>query len=111
MIGGINRRKFIAVSGAAAGLALVPFGTRRQSAADGLIEWRGMSLGAVATIRINHPDRAVAQRLIGDVVGEARRLEAVLSLYQDNSSSLRAEPTRRSRRASGCPIRHSGSQR
>jgi FAD:protein FMN transferase len=40
----------------------------------------------VATIRINHPDRAEAQRLIRDVVGEARRLEAVFSLYQDDSS-------------------------
>jgi thiamine biosynthesis lipoprotein len=86
MTGGLTRRKFIAVSGAAAGLALVPFGARRQAAADALVEWRGVSLGAVATIRLNHPDRAAAERLIAEVVEEARRLEAVLSLYQPESS-------------------------
>jgi thiamine biosynthesis lipoprotein len=85
MIGSFTRRKFIALSGAAAGFALMPFGTRRQ-AADSLVEWSGVSLGAVATIRINHPDRKAAQRLIAQVIRETRRLEAVFSLYEPDSS-------------------------
>jgi thiamine biosynthesis lipoprotein len=85
MIGGVTRRKFIVISGAAAGFALAPFGTSRK-AADNLVEWSGMSLGAAATIRINHPDSTVARRLIANVVREAQQLEAVLSLYQPESS-------------------------
>jgi thiamine biosynthesis lipoprotein len=83
---GMTRRKFIAVSGAAAGMALVPFGVRSQVASGHLVEWRGVSLGAVATIRIHHSDRDAATRLIEEVVAEARRLEAVFNLYQPNST-------------------------
>jgi thiamine biosynthesis lipoprotein len=83
---GLNRRRFIAVSAAAAGLGLLPFSTPKKSAAAHLVEWRGASLGAVATVRIHHPDRSGAQRLIRQVVGETRRLETVFSLYRQDSS-------------------------
>ena len=83
---GLNRRRFIAVSAAAAGLGLLPFSTPKKSAAAHLVEWRGASLGAVATVRIHHPDRSGAQRLIEQVVGETRRLETVFSLYRQDSS-------------------------
>lgn len=83
---GLNRRRFIAVSAAAAGLGLLPFSTPKKSAAAHLVEWRGTSVGAVATVRIHHPDRSAAQRLIRQVVGETRRLETVFSLYRQDSS-------------------------
>jgi FAD:protein FMN transferase len=83
---GIDRRRFIVVSAAVAGLGLVPFGTPKKSAAAHLVEWRGASLGAVATVRIHHTDQAAAQRLIRQVVGETRRLETVFSLYRQDSS-------------------------
>jgi thiamine biosynthesis lipoprotein len=81
----ISRRKFIAISAAAAGLGLPPFAAKRATAAQ-LIEWRGTSLGALATIRIYHTDKAAAERLISDAVGEARRLESVFTLYREDST-------------------------
>ena len=83
---GINRRRFVKVSAAAAGLSLVPFGMARESAAAHLVEWRGVSLGAVATIRIHHEDRREAELLLKQVVAETSRLERVFSLYRNDSS-------------------------
>jgi thiamine biosynthesis lipoprotein len=82
----LDRRRFVAISAAAGGLALMPFGLRRKAAAGHVVEWRGTSLGSVATIRIHHRDKAAAQRLIDSVVGEARRLEGIFSLYRDDST-------------------------
>lgn len=82
----IGRRKFLAISAAAAGLAVVPFGAPRKAAAERLAEWRGISLGSVATIRIHHPDKAAAEGLIRQVVAESRRLEQIFSLYREDST-------------------------
>src|SRR5262245_30865353 len=82
----IDRRRFLTISAAAAGLGLVPVGAPPESASADLIEWHGASLGAVATIRIHHADKIAAKRLIRQVVGETRRLEAVFSLYQPDSN-------------------------
>lgn len=81
----IGRRRFLAISAATAGLALVPFGAPRKAAASSLVEWRGISLGSVATIRIHHPDKAAATDLLNQVVAESRRLEQVFSLYREDS--------------------------
>jgi thiamine biosynthesis lipoprotein len=82
----LSRRKFLTITAAAAGLGLVPFRASRTSAAARLIEWRGLSLGSVATIRLHHPDESVARRLIEKAVAEAQWLETVFSLYRDDSS-------------------------
>lgn len=79
------RRKFVTISAAATGFALLPFGASRGAAAASLLEWQGMSLGGIATIRLHHPDRATGERLLERVVAEARRLEAIFSLYQAES--------------------------
>jgi thiamine biosynthesis lipoprotein len=81
----IARRKFIAISAATAGVGLAPFAAKRATAAQ-LIEWRGTSLGALATIRIYHTDKTVAERLISEAVGEARRLQSVFTLYREDST-------------------------
>jgi thiamine biosynthesis lipoprotein len=86
MTEGLSRRKFVTISAAAAGLALIPFGASKQSAAAPLIEWRGLSLGSVATIRLHHFDEVAARRLIEQAVAEAQRLETVFSLYRADSS-------------------------
>lgn len=83
MMHGLSRRRFIGISAAAAGLPLLPFG--RAEAAAELVVWRGVALGAAATLQIHHSDRRAAERLIGRALGEVRRLEALFSLYRDDS--------------------------
>jgi thiamine biosynthesis lipoprotein len=85
MPGRIDRRRFITISAAAAGLGLLPKGTFAKPAAQ-LVAWRGTSLGAPAEIRVHHPDRAAAEGLIRRIVAATRRLEAVFSLYRPESS-------------------------
>jgi thiamine biosynthesis lipoprotein len=82
---GVDRRRFITISAAAAGLSLVPDRAFAKPAAH-LVEWRGVSMGAVAAIRIHHNDRTAAEKLIRRVVAETRRLEGVFSLYREDSS-------------------------
>ena len=80
-----TRRKFVTITAAAAGVGLLPFGVSRGNEQPRMIEWRGVSLGSVATIRIYHPDREAGQRLIERVVAEARRLETIFTLYETDS--------------------------
>jgi FAD:protein FMN transferase len=90
----INRRRFIAISAAAAGLGIVPIGASPKSVSAHLLEWRGAFLGTVSTLRIHHTDPAAARHLIQQAVGEARRLETIFSLYR--SDSVLCELNRRS---------------
>ena len=82
----VNRRKFIAISAAAAGLSALPFGSRNKAAGAHLAEWRGTCLGAVATLRVHHPDESTARDLVRRLVAEAGRLEDVFSLYREELS-------------------------
>lgn len=92
MTGAISRRRFIRISGAAAGLALAPLG--RAAASDReVVVWRGTMLGAVATMNINHADRSEAERLISIACAEARRLERLFSLYRDDSALVELNRT------------------
>ena len=79
----ISRRRMILVSAAACGLPLVDR-TMAHAEAKPVI-WKGQALGAVATLVLNHPDRAKAEQLIGQVVKEVARLEAIFSLYRPES--------------------------
>ncbi len=81
----LSRRRFIGVTAAAAGLGLVPFG-RPATAEAHLVTWRGQAMGAVATLQVHHHDRAVAERLVERSLAEVRRLEAVFSLYREDSA-------------------------
>lgn len=88
----VSRRRFIAVSAA---LAATTAWTGRGSAAAGLIEWRGVALGAAASIRLAHPDRAEGQRLLRRCVDEVERLERIFSLYRSDSDLCRLNGTGR----------------
>jgi thiamine biosynthesis lipoprotein len=81
----LSRRRFIGISAAAAGLSLLPLGRQAKAQAE-LVTWQGQAMGAVASLQIHHPDRAVAQRLIERSLAEMRRLERVFSLYRDDSA-------------------------
>jgi len=81
----LSRRRFIGVTAAAAGLGLVPFGRAARAEAH-LVTWRGQAMGAVATLQVHHRDRAAAIRLVEDSLAEVRRLEAVFSLYREDTA-------------------------
>lgn len=83
----LPRRRFLAISAAAAGAALMP-GVLRAAAAEPHV-WRGAALGADAQIRLHHPDRAEADRLIRLCLDEVARLEKVFSLYRADSALAR----------------------
>ena len=65
-----TRRKFVTITAAAAGMGLLPFTPSRAEDQAALLEWQGVSLGSVATIRIYHPDRDAGRKLIDRVVAE-----------------------------------------
>ncbi|MCV0427946.1 MAG: FAD:protein FMN transferase [Roseibium sp.] len=83
----VNRRRFVKIcAAAAAGLALTPGLTNAQPI---LHRWRGVALGAKAEINLLHEDRDKAQELFRLVETEIRRLEAVFSLYREDSELAR----------------------
>ncbi|MCP8937395.1 FAD:protein FMN transferase [Alsobacter sp. SYSU M60028] len=84
----LSRRRFIGISAAAAGLALLPVGTHAEDNSD-LTVWRGQALGAQCTLLLHHPDRAEANRLVARVTAELRRLERMFSLYDPSSVLVR----------------------
>lgn len=75
----LNRRRFMAITAAAA-LA------GRASHAAPLHQWKGIALGASATIVLSHPD---APRIVERAVAEIGRLEDVFSLYRPQSAISR----------------------
>ena len=81
----VSRRKVLALCAAAGGAALVPFGTPARAGSVPVLEWTGVSLGSVSTIRLTHPDQHIGRQLLRRAVAEARRLEAIFSLYRDDT--------------------------
>jgi thiamine biosynthesis lipoprotein len=81
----ITRRRFVAISAAAIGAALagLPMAAR---AATPLTRWRGIALGAEASIALRHPD---AERIIAACRAEIARLERIFSLYDAGSALSR----------------------
>jgi thiamine biosynthesis lipoprotein len=82
----LSKRKFLAISAAALGVGVVPWGVSSKRAAAHVIEWHGVSLGAMASIRIHHPDKRAAERVMRQVVLESRRLESIFTLYRADSA-------------------------
>lgn len=81
----MNRRRFIAISAAAAGCSLAWSGVA-AAAPSGTVTWRGKALGASASLTIHHHDEARAEGLVRQVVQEVERLEQVFSLYRADSA-------------------------
>ncbi|MHA1599001.1 MAG: FAD:protein FMN transferase [Alphaproteobacteria bacterium] len=79
-----TRRRFLAISAAAVGMAAFPV-----RAATPPVIWRGVALGAEASLTLYHPDLSKARRGVEAAVAEMRRLEKVFSLYQADSALSR----------------------
>ncbi|WP_407178582.1 FAD:protein FMN transferase [Bradyrhizobium sp. STM 3562] len=88
----ISRRRFIRISAAAAGLAVVPVG-QMAKANTKLFTWRGTMLGATATMQIHHFDQREAERLIILACAQAHRLERLFSLYRNDSALVELNRT------------------
>lgn len=82
----LSRRRFVAITGVAAGYALLPLGGQ---ASPPVHRWRGTALGAAASIDLVHPDPAVARDLVERAVAEISRLERIFSLYRSDSDLSR----------------------
>ncbi|MGF1627958.1 MAG: FAD:protein FMN transferase [Kiloniellaceae bacterium] len=82
----VTRRRFIAISAAATAAAYWP---GRATAGTGLLEWRGVALGARAAIRLAHPDPGSGRALLRQCVDEIERLERIFSLYRPDSALCR----------------------
>ena len=80
-----TRRRFIGISAAAAGLALLPLGAT-AALPDEAVRWRGRALGASAELIVHHRDRAQAERLVARAASEIERLERIFSLYVAESA-------------------------
>jgi len=81
-----TRRRFLAITASAAACAGLPAG------AAPLTHWKGVALGAPASIHLAHPD---ADRLIRMALAEIARLEAVFSLHRPDSALARLNATGR----------------
>lgn len=88
MAAAFTRRRVLAIGAAAAGLSLLP---HRLLRAEGIPVrvWRGVALGADASLTVAHPDPAEADRLIALSLEEVSRLERVFSLYRAGSALRR----------------------
>lgn len=88
MLRAINRRRFIAIAAALAATAtlLHPRGARAHT-------WRGIALGADASLTIEHDDEAEARAAIDACLAEIARLESIFSLYRPDSALMQLNAT------------------
>lgn len=78
----LNRRRFLAMSACAVGVAASPV-TAATSA-----EWRGVALGAQASLKISGLSQAEAEGIFAEVQAELERLELIFSLYRESELTL-----------------------
>ncbi len=84
----LNRRRFLAVSACAAGLAASPV------AAATFAEWRGVALGAQASLKIAGLSQKDADPIFAEMQSELYRLERIFSLYRESQlTTLNREGT------------------
>ncbi len=77
----ITRRRFVAISATALGAAIAGLPTAARAVTP-LTRWRGVALGAEASISLRHPE---AGRIITACRAEIARLERIFSLYDAES--------------------------
>lgn len=81
---GVSRRRFIAITAAAAGSAYLPRSAAARSSQT--YTWRGVALGASSTLTLQHEDEAEAKSAIAACLAEVARLEMVFSLHRPESA-------------------------
>lgn len=87
----ISRRRLITISAATALLPLlpyagVPFVGTATAAYPGFKKWRGIAMGAEASLTLNSSSEAQSQKAINAAMDEISRLEKIFSLFINNSA-------------------------
>jgi FAD:protein FMN transferase len=77
-----GRRRFLSIAASAAAAMVVG----KAAAAPPVTRWRGIALGASASITLSHPD---ADRIVSTCRSEIERMEGIFSLYRANSALSR----------------------
>ena len=87
----LNRRRFLSIAGTAAVLGALPgrLALAASAASPAPTVWKGVAMGAVASMTLVHPDRAHARAMIERCMAEVERLESVFSLYRADSALSR----------------------
>ncbi len=93
----VTRRRFITITASAVGAALIPpvtmIGSAHGQIPDQLAGqaqyWRGIALGAEASLTLNGHDPSRARIAIDAALDEISRLEKVFSLFRDDSALSR----------------------
>lgn len=84
-----TRRRFLAIAASAGAIAGLPALARADLDTSATSVWKGVALGAVASMTLVHPDRDLARATIRQCVAEIDRLESVFSLYRPQSALVR----------------------
>lgn len=86
----LNRRRFLSIAATGTVLGSMPGGLAlATSAAPVPTVWKGVAMGALASMTLVHPDRPHAQAMIARCMAEVDRLESVFSLYRADSALSR----------------------
>ena len=80
----ISRRKFLTITACSIASTL-PFHKLHAHAKE-TVSWKGIALGAEATMTLFHEDKNYAKQILKSCLLEIQRLEGIFSLYNNNSS-------------------------
>lgn len=84
-----TRRRFLAIAASAGAIAGLPALASANTSASATSTWKGVALGAPASMTLVHPDRDFARATIQRCVAEIDRLESIFSLYRPQSALVR----------------------
>ncbi len=85
----LSRRRLITITAATAGLALLPFSPVVSAACAAelpVMRWRGVALGADASLTLHGQDATRTRQAVTAVMDEISRLEKVFSLFREDSA-------------------------
>lgn len=91
----LNRRRFLSIAATGAVLGSTPLGLALAGSASAPAPtvWKGVAMGARASMTLVHPDRAHARAMLGRCTAEIDRLESIFSLYRPDSAISRLNAT------------------
>lgn len=84
----LSRRRFVSIAASAAALPILS-APQAMPSPPAPVVWRGVAMGAMASMTLVHPDREAGKRLIERSLAEISRLEAIFSLYRQDSALVR----------------------